>query len=74
MPKLIPHRPKDVVRKLQKLGYQIDRQKGSHVIMYNSKNKKRAVVPMHTKELKKGTLRSILRGCDISVDKFLTIK
>ncbi len=39
MPKLLVLKPKEVIKKLKKLGFIIDRQRGSHVIMYNPKTK-----------------------------------
>lgn len=42
MPKLPVLKPKQVIKKFEKLGFIIDRQAGSHVIMYYSKTKSRA--------------------------------
>ena len=53
-------------------GFQIARQKGSHVILrkYISGRKVVTVVPMH-KEVKTGTLLGILELGEISKDEFL---
>ncbi len=62
--------PKQVIRKLKKLGFVQDRQSGSHKIFYNSKTKDRAVIPYHLKELPKGTLSAILKEANILRDEF----
>ena len=71
MPKLPSIRPKQLVQKLQKLGFIKHHQVGSHLTMKHLQTGKRAVVPMHVKDLKKGTLLAILREADIDRDVFL---
>ena len=59
-----------VVKALAKLGYELDRQKGSPMILRQSKDPhRRAVVPDH-KEVAKGTLRSTVREAGLTVDEF----
>ncbi len=65
---------KEVVKILQKLGYIEKRQTGSHLIMYNPKLKKIIPVPMHTKDLKKGLLRGIIKQVSSSQEEFLKLK
>lgn len=61
---------RDVVRVLARLGYEFDRQKGSHMILRQSRSPhRRAVVPDH-KEVAKGTLRAIIREVGLTVDEF----
>ncbi len=48
-------------------GFYIVRRKGSHVVL--RKGNLGTVVPMH-KELKKGTLRGLLKLAGLSVDEF----
>jgi len=71
MPKLPPTKPKVIVSKLQRIGFVKDHQTGSHLIMYNPKTKQRAVVPIHTRDLPKGTLFHILKESGISLEEFL---
>ncbi len=40
-------------------GFRLDRQKGSHMILLDDKNRM-VVIPLHDKDLKEGTLHSIL--------------
>ncbi len=57
--------PKDVVRILQKRGFVLDRSRGSHQIWLHPVSRKRAIVPMHKKDLPAGTLYSILKQAGI---------
>jgi len=71
MPKLPVLKPKEVIKKFEKLGFIIDRQSGSHVVLYHPKDKRRVVIPLHIKDIKKGTLLAILRESRVSRDEFL---
>lgn len=66
MPKLPTIKPKDLVKKLSKMGFVKDHQTGSHIIMWDPKTKRRAVVPFHSHDIKKGTLNSLLKEAGIS--------
>ena len=65
MPKLPVLKPKELIRRLEKMGFMIDHQTGSHVVMYHENSGKRAVIPYHLKELPAGTLMAILRESGI---------
>lgn len=56
---------------LSKLGYVVIRQRGSHVRL-TCKGRPSITVPMHS-TLDRGTLRSILRTVEISVDEFCAL-
>jgi len=71
MPKLPVLKPKQVLKKFEKLGFVIDRQSGSHIILFHPVTKKRVVIPLHLADLKKGTLSAILRESGINRDEFL---
>jgi predicted RNA binding protein YcfA (HicA-like mRNA interferase family) len=53
---------------LERLGYGIVRQKGSHVRLHCS-GRTPVTVPLHA-ELDRGTLRSILRTAGVQADEF----
>jgi predicted RNA binding protein YcfA (HicA-like mRNA interferase family) len=57
---------KELIKILQKAGFAVVRQKGSHVSL--SKSEYRTVVPVHD-ELAKGTLLAILRQCGLTKDE-----
>lgn len=64
---------KQVCKKLKRLGYEVDYQTGSHLILRNvSPPNRRLTVPNH-KELAKGTLRAIIRQAGITVDEFIKL-
>jgi predicted RNA binding protein YcfA (HicA-like mRNA interferase family) len=79
--KLTPVDYEKVVKALINIGYVVNNQKGSHIVMrlsekekYNSlfgcrKNEKIVVVPAH-KPIGKGMLRTIITEVDLSVDEF----
>jgi hypothetical protein len=58
---------KEFIKVIEKLGFYLDRQKGSHAI-YKDSDGKRVVVPIHAgKDLKPGTLMGMIQ--DIGIDK-----
>ncbi len=66
----------ELVKALQKVGFEIARQKGSHVQMrkYVKGEKVTFPVPVHKgKTLKPGTLRGILRKADVTVARLLEL-
>ena len=69
MPKLPALTARKVIKILEKKGFVLDRVKGSHHIYYNPETKKRVVVPIHKKELPKGTLMEILRQAGIGKEE-----
>lgn len=73
MPKLPSFKPKVLIKKFEKVGYVIDRQKGSHVILYNRTDRKRLTIPLHVKDLPKGTLLSIVKQAGLSKEEFLKL-
>ena len=72
MPKLPSVKPRDVVKKLKKLGFIEHHQVGSHLTMKHPETKRRAVIPMHLKDMKKGTLSSLLREAGIEHNNLTT--
>jgi predicted RNA binding protein YcfA (HicA-like mRNA interferase family) len=60
---------RDTVQVPCKLGFQIRRQHGSHIILRRETPFAQLVVPDH-KELDRGTLRAILRQAGVPVDDF----
>ncbi len=70
MPPSLPHiSGADAIRALQKLGFVIARQKGSHVIMRRGSTG--CVVPNH-REIKIGTLSGVLKQAGVPSDEFMS--
>ena len=69
----MPENPKQVLKKLQKIGFVEIRRSGSHVILENQ-NGKRTYIAIHTKDLPKGTFMAILKQAGITLDEYRNIK
>jgi len=62
-----------VVKALAKIGYEIDHQTGSHMILRQKEAPhRRLTVPRH-KEIAKGTLRALIRQAGLTVEEFLEL-
>ena len=57
------------IQALQKVGFLLVRQEGSHIILRRREPFAQLVVPNH-KELDRGTLRAIIRQSGLTVDEF----
>jgi len=60
----------ETIRALQRLGFVIVRQRGSHIVMRRGSSG--CVVPNHN-ELKAGTLSGVLKQAGISVHEFIEV-
>ena len=61
---------REVVKALRKIGYDVDHQRGSHIVLRQTDPPhRRLTVPDHD-EVAKGTLRAIVRQAGLSVDEF----
>ena len=72
MPKLPRISSREVIRSLERLGFEQVRQTGSHVVMKKEteEGKIGCVVPLH-QELKVGTLSGILKQAQVTVEEFI---
>ena len=77
MPKLPHIKGAELVRVLQKIGFRITRQRGSHVQLRRDEPDGTVTtfpVPVHAgKTLKPGTLKGILRNAGLDVENLLEI-
>ena len=73
MPKLPVVSGIEIVKALAKIGYEIDHQTGSHMILRQKEEPhRRLTVPKH-KEIAKGTLRAIIRQAGLTVEEFVNL-
>jgi predicted RNA binding protein YcfA (HicA-like mRNA interferase family) len=73
MPKLPRLTARQIVAVLEKAGFSLARQSGSHMIYKNAAGK-RVTVPFHaSKILHPKVLKSVLRDADLSVEKLLEL-
>jgi predicted RNA binding protein YcfA (HicA-like mRNA interferase family) len=69
MPRLPRLGARQIIAVLEKIGFSLARQSGSHMIYKNAAGK-RVTVPFHTvRTLHPKVLKSILRDADLSVEK-----
>ena len=57
----MPMKPREMIKLLIDNGFVEVSENGSHKKMFNSTTNKTIIVPMHSKELKKGTEQAILK-------------
>ena len=69
MPRLPVISGSKAVKALQCAGWRVDRQRGSHIVLLKAGHIASLSVPQH-KELAPGTLRSLLRGAEMTVEEF----
>ena len=62
---------RETVRAFEKVGYVLDHQTGSHMILRHPSGR-RLTVPDH-RELAKGTLRALIRQAGLTVDQFVAL-
>jgi len=68
MPKLPVVSGAEAIRALERLGFRVVRQRGSHIVLRRGNSG--CVVPNH-RELKLGTLAGLLKQAGVSTDEFL---
>jgi predicted RNA binding protein YcfA (HicA-like mRNA interferase family) len=61
-----------LVRALEKIGFVVKRRRGSHIILRRDNPPARVVVPDH-KNLRIGTLRTILNTAGLTVEELLKL-
>lgn len=62
----------DLVRALQKRGFTVRRQQGSHIILRRDDPFAQTVVPSH-RQIDRGTLRAILRQTGITAEELMEL-
>ena len=64
---------RQAVAAFERIGYAVDHQTGSHIILrHREPPHRRLTVPDH-RELAKGTLRSVIRQAGLTVDEFRSL-
>jgi predicted RNA binding protein YcfA (HicA-like mRNA interferase family) len=64
---------KEVVKRFETLGWVVARQSGSHIILIKDGEIATLSVPNH-REVAKGTLRSLIRSANVTVDEFCKVR
>lgn len=66
-------KPIELIRALEKAGWYIDRQRGSHVVMYKPGAPTVVVIPVHKKDVPRGTLSGILKDAGLTNEEFIRL-
>lgn len=61
---------RELLKIMGKIGYSIDHQTGSHMILRNRNYPYRRITVPNHKEIARGTLRSIIRQSGLTLDEF----
>ena len=66
---------REAVRRFERLGYQVVRQRGSHIrLLHPSRSScKPLTIPDH-KELGKGLLRKLFRDAEVTLEEFMKLR
>ena len=67
-------KPQEVIRALLRAGFYVHHQTGSHARLLHVTNPElKVTVPIHSKDVPKGTLRRILRQAGLTVEEFMKL-
>lgn len=64
---------RETTRALAKVGFEVDRQRGSHIILRHAQPPHRRIVVPDHREIAKGTLRAIIRHAGLTVEEFVDL-
>lgn len=73
MPRLPMVTSREMVAALQRAGFIIDHQTGSHVVMRRDADNARVVVPWHNRDLGRGLTLRIVKSAGLSRDEFISL-
>jgi predicted RNA binding protein YcfA (HicA-like mRNA interferase family) len=66
----MPYKSREVVSKLQKAGFYIERQKGTPHCVLRHADGRQTMVSMHSGDVPPGTFRTILKQADLTLEEF----
>jgi predicted RNA binding protein YcfA (HicA-like mRNA interferase family) len=73
MPRLPACTPANAIRALLQAGFYLDHTTGSHRFFRHPSKQCLVIVPFHRRDLKRGTLNSILKQAGLWVDEFIAL-
>ncbi len=65
----MPYKAREVLARLQRAGFVIKRQSGSHVVLRHADGRQ-TYIAMHTRDVPTGTFRSILKQATLTEEEF----
>ena len=60
------------MRALERTGFEIDHETGSHVVLWRANDGRRVIVPRHNRDLGRGLMLQIIRSAGLTRDEFVT--
>jgi predicted RNA binding protein YcfA (HicA-like mRNA interferase family) len=73
MPKLPVLKARELIRALKKAGFQVVRQKGSHVRLKHPDGRV-VTIPVHSgRDIGRGLLRKVIRDAELTRDEFMAL-
>jgi predicted RNA binding protein YcfA (HicA-like mRNA interferase family) len=73
MPRLPTVKPRQVVQALERAGFEIDHQTGSHIVLRRASDNSRVVVPWHNRDLGRGLTLRIIKSAGLTRDQFVQL-
>ncbi len=73
MPRLPACKPVEVIRALQRAGFVLDHSTGAHQFFRHPSGAGIVTVPFHRKDLKRGTLKSIIDQAGLTIEEFINL-
>lgn len=73
MPKLPRITPRHLIGALKRAGFVVDHVTGSHYFLYHQAKDVIVTIAYHNRDLKLGTLRSILRQADLKTQELIDL-
>jgi predicted RNA binding protein YcfA (HicA-like mRNA interferase family) len=70
MPRLPTVTPRQVIAALEKAGFVVDHQTGSHIVLWRESEDQRVVVPWHNRDLGRGLTLRIIKSAGFTRDEF----
>lgn len=64
---------REMVRALRRVGFEIDHQTGSHVVLWRPADGRRLVVPMHNRDLGRGLTLRLSKSAGLTREEFLQL-
>ena len=62
----------ECIKALERIGFEVYRQRGSHIVLVRKSPPAQTTIPNH-KELDRGTLRAIIRQTGLTVEEFVAL-
>ncbi len=73
MSRLPTVKPRQLIGVLERVGFQVDHQTGSHVVLWRESDGRRVVIPLHNRDLGRGLTLRIIKSAGLTRDEFVEL-